>query len=290
MVIDSLLDGPKKPAEIERDLYEKAKRRYDSRYDLSEEQKKERIAKDTIKIRYIEYILNSLQEDEEVTQKNAFGKYFLTDRLFNNPDFVASIFGRNAVSKLIELNALSRNPFVRLDDDNFEEDYIDAESLFRFANNVGALITYVMLDAMNPEYTKHLQKGADKDELVMKRIDNAIGTEGFLWGFCKLQVIKRGQAVGTPVPISESLPPAMRDELLKRQKRSRFFDPHNPRWSRYEMDDHSFQKAIGSFARAYPDTYALLEKMKRDIPNTISWYKKSYRGSVRRDREKRRKK
>jgi hypothetical protein len=40
----------------------------------------------------------------------------------------------------------------------------------------------------------------------------------------------QGQAIGTPVPISESLPREVRHEFLQRQKGRRYFDPHNSKW------------------------------------------------------------
>jgi hypothetical protein len=198
-----------------------------------------------------------------------------------------SIFGRNAISKLQELGAVSSNPFVKVDGENLKEDYINAASLFGFANNVGALITYLMLDAMNPDNMKHREKGADKDEFVLETIRNAIDIHGILREFCSLEVIKRGQARYNPIPISESLPPEARDKFLALQERRRIFDLHDPKWSHYEMDKASFERAMLDFACAYSHPYEVLQRIKLDIPYTIEGYKKSFAGTIRKDRAKR---
>jgi hypothetical protein len=286
LVIDSLLQGPKKPAEIEKNLFDKVRHQYDNtRYILSEEEKKKRIKREIIKIRYIEYILRDLKDKGEVTQEKPFGRYFVTDRIFEKPKFAANLFGENAIPELDrEINASWRNPFVNIDDDNFEEDYFNAKSLFEFANNLGAFMTYVMLDAVNPDDMKCLEKGSGKDELVKEKIINAIQIDRIFKEFCRLKIIKRGRAVYTPIPPDESDPPEIREEILKIQKKVRFMKPDDPKWSLYEMDKDNFQKALKAFALAYPNPYEILESVKEEMPQTIQRYKKSYIESVKRRR------
>jgi hypothetical protein len=289
--MDSLSDSPKKPVEIEKDLEQKAKQRYEGRYNLSEDVKRKLIKNDTIKLRYIEYILRDLQDRGTVAQEKPFGKYFLTDKVFEDPKFTTSIFSRNVTSKITSLNALEQNPFVKVDDNNnFDKYYIDAYSLFAFANNIGALIVYAMLDAMNPDSMKHLVKGIDKDQFVQDKINNIIAPQRILREFCKIELVKRGQAVYNLLPISESLPPEVQSELLAGQRKARRFDPHNPTWSRYEIDRESFEKAMQTFHTVYPTVFEELEKTKNDLPNTIQWYRKSFVRSAKKDRTTRKQK
>ena len=286
LVIDSLLQGPKKPAEIEKYIFEKVRHYYDDTpYILSEEEKEKRIKRETIKIRYIEYILRDLKEKGEVTQEKPFGRYFLTDRIFEKPKFAADLFGKNAIPELGRgMKASLRNPFVNIDDDNLEEDYFNAKTLFEFANNLGAFMTYVMLDAVNPDDMKHLEKGSEKDELVREKIINAIQIDRIFREFCRLEIIKRGRAVYAPIPTNESDPPEMREEILRLQKKARFINIDDPKWSLYEMDKDNFQKALKAFALAYPYPYEILESIKEEMPQTIQRYKKSYLESVKRRR------
>jgi len=149
------------------------------------------------------------------------------------------------------MNAFLNNPFVSLDEDNFEDEYFDATILFRFVNDLGALMTYVLLDAVNPDNMADLQKGSEKDEFVREKIINAIEIDRIFKEFCRLDIIKRGRAVYTPIPPDESNPPEVREEILKLQKKVRFMNPDDPKWSLYEMDKDNFQKALKAFALAY---------------------------------------
>jgi hypothetical protein len=286
-IVDSLSEGPKKPREIEKDLEQKARQRYEDRYGLPEEVKSKLIRRETIRLRYIQDILYDLQDKGIVAQEKPFGKYFLTDKIFQDPKFTASIFGRNAISKINYRKALLQNPFVRVDHDSSDS---DAYTLFAFANKIGALIVYTMLDAMNPDSMKHLTKGIDKDHFVRDTVNSIISPQKILWEFCKIKPVKRGQAVWNPLPISESLPPEVQTELLARQRKARWFDPHDPAWSQYEMDRESFEKAMQTFRRVYPRVFEELEKTKNDLPNTIQWYRNSFVRSAKKDRATRKQK
>lgn len=253
----------------------------------AEEVKSKLIKRETIKLRYIEDILYDLKDRGTVAQEKPFGRYFLTDKIFEDAKFTASILGKNATSKIKYLNALEQNPFVKVDDNNFEKCYIDAYSLFAFANNIGALIVYAMLDIMKSDTMKHLAKGIEKDQFVQDKINNFIAPERILGEFCKIELVKRGQSVGNVLPLNKSLSPEVRSEILSRQRRARRFDPRNPAWSRYEMDYDSFEKAMQAFRRVYPSVLEELEKIKNDLPNTIQLYRKSFVRSVKKNKGRR---
>lgn len=154
--------------------------RYEDRYDIPEEVKCKQIKKETIKLRYIQDILYDLQDRGKVAQQKPFGK---------------------------------------VDDNNLDSDYSDAYSLFALANEVGAMIAYAMLDAMNPDSMKHLAKGIDKDQFVQDKINNVISLQYLLWEICKIKIVKRGQTVWNLIPISKSLPPEVQSEHLTSQQR-----------------------------------------------------------------------
>jgi hypothetical protein len=288
-VIDSLSEGSKKPAEIEKDLEQKARQRYEHRYDLSEEIKSKLIKRETIKLRYIQYILDDLLDREIVAQEKPYGEYALTEKILEHPKFAASTFNRIATSKITHLNAPEGNPFVKVDDGNFNGCYIDAYSLFAFGNKIGALIVYAMLDAMNPDSMKRLAKGIEKDQFVQEKINNIIAPQKILEEFCKIEPVKRGKAVWNTLPISESLPREVQSKLLARQQKARLFDPSDPRWSRYEMDHETFEKAMLAFSHAYPGVFETLERVKKDLSTTIQGYRKSFVRSAKNGRATRKK-
>lgn len=289
-VIDSLLGGSKKPVEIEKDLEQKARQRYKDRYDLSEEIKSKLIKRETIKLRYIQYILDDLQDREIVAQEKLYGKYSLTEKILEHPKFAASTFNRIVTPKITHLNAPEGNPFVKVDDGNFSECYIDAYSLFAFGNKIGALIVYAMLDTMNPDSMKHLVKGIEKDQFVQEKINNMIAPQKILEEFCKIELVKRRKAVWNTLPISESLPREVQSKLLTHQQKAGLFDPHDPAQSRYEMDHETFEKAMLAFSHAYPGISETLDKIKNDLPATIRDYRKSFVRSAKKDRATRKQK
>lgn len=285
-VIESLSGGPKKPADIEKDLQQKAIQKYEEqeRYDLAEEVKSKMIKRKTIRLRYIQNILYDLLDRGTVAQEKPYGKYFLTDKIFENPKFTASTFSKNAISKITDVDALTENPFVKVDENNIANGYIQEYSLFAFANKIGAFIVYSMLEAMNPDNMKHLVKGIDKEQFVRDKIDKVIDPQRILREFCRIELVKRGLAVWNALPINKSLPPKVRRELLARQRKVKQFEPHNPAWSQYEMDHDSSEKGLQGFRRVYPSIFRELEKTKNDLPSTIRWYRKSFVRSAKKNR------
>lgn len=288
-IIESLSEGSKKPAEIEKDLERKARQRYEHRYDLSEEMKNKLIKRETIRLRYIQYIIDNLQDKEMVAQEKPYGEYSLTEKILEHPKFASSIFNRIAASKIIHLNGPEENPFVKVDEDNFNECYIDAYSLFSFGNKIGALIVYAMLDAMNPDNMKLFARGIDKDHFVQEKINNIIASQKILEEFCKIEPVKRGKAIWNKLPTSESLPREVQSKTLARQKKTRLFDPSDPGWSRYEMDHESFEKSMLAFSHAYPGVLETLERIKEDLSTTIQGYRKSFVRSAKNRRATRKK-
>ena len=147
-------------------------------------------------------------------------------------------------------------------------------------------MTYVMLDAVNPNNMADLQKGSEKDESVREKIINAIQIDRIFREFCRLEIIKRARAVYTPIPPNESYHSEEREKFLEIQRKRRQMNPDDPKWSLYEMDNDNFQKALKDFALAYPNPYKILERVNEEMPQTIQRYKKSYIESVKRRRRK----
>jgi hypothetical protein len=101
------------------------------------------------------------------------------------------------------MNAHKNNSFCKLNYANHNGDYLDQQSLFVFANNIGAYITYVMLGAARPnkKTTLNLKKSEasrkfivndSNDETTRKWIEKSINPLSILNEFEKLQCVKRG--------------------------------------------------------------------------------------------------
>jgi hypothetical protein len=46
------------------------------------------------------------------------------------------------------MKAYKDNPFCKLNSSDYNENDMDRESLFEFANNIGACVTYMMIEAL----------------------------------------------------------------------------------------------------------------------------------------------
>jgi hypothetical protein len=105
------------------------------------------------------------------------GRYFQIVNVYQNTILAASIFSKAAISKLNLENAST-----------YSEDYFSFKSgeesglekaLFEFSNKIGAFITYVLIQAMNPrneDIIRSEEKDLDRDALVQEWTKNAILT------------------------------------------------------------------------------------------------------------------
>jgi hypothetical protein len=110
------------------------------------------------------------------------GKYFPTVNVYQDILLTASFFGEVSMSKLLDV----RDYIVPKENVSTYSDYFSLKfnegsglerALFEFSSKIGAFITYVLIQAMNPknEYMiKSEEKDLDKDVLVQEWAKNAI--------------------------------------------------------------------------------------------------------------------
>jgi hypothetical protein len=155
------------------------------------------------------------------------------------------------------MNAHKNNSFYKLNYANHNGDYLDQESLFVFANNIGAYITYVLLEAARPnkKITLNLKtKGDDRkfvlnnsnDETTRKCIEKSINPLSILHEFEKLQCVKRGLRRFTDTT-----------------------DPLDPSYSFHGMDEENFKKLTKAFANTFPHAFEKLETIRKQLKNEI---------------------
>ncbi|CAN5463415.1 hypothetical protein BH18THE2_BH18THE2_20500 [soil metagenome] len=112
------------------------------------------------------------------------GKYFPTTNVYQDALLTANFFGEVSVSRL-----LSEEKYVVPEQDGctyskyispkFTEESSLQRSLFEFSSKIGAFITYVLIQAMNPknEYViKSEEKDLDRDALVQEWTQSAISS------------------------------------------------------------------------------------------------------------------
>ena len=138
--------------------------------------------------------------EESIYQSKENGKYFIS---IGDISLRAYWLNHRAMQNFRKIKAHKNNPFCKIDFSNSHEDCLNRESLFIFANNIGAYITYVMIEAARPNNATINLKGADgskeffisgshKDDIARRWVEKAINTQSILLEFEKLHCVKRG--------------------------------------------------------------------------------------------------
>jgi predicted transcriptional regulator len=185
------------------------------------------------------------------------GKYYLTSKSSDDPGLRAYWFNHRAIQNFWSINAHKNNSFCKLNYANNNGDYLDQKSLFVFANNIGAYITYILIEAARPNKKTSLNlkttEGSKKfivnnsnDETTRKWIEKSINPLSILNEFEKLQCIKRGLRRFTDA--TESL---------------------DPSFSIHEMDEENFKKLTKAFTNTFPHAFEKLETIRKQLKNEI---------------------
>jgi hypothetical protein len=204
IIVDSLTTGPKYPYEIEEDHKRKVEQKYSSKqitygYITDEKELQKQIDKERLKLRTIEKHLKELLSSRIVKQEKKFGRYFLTTELLKDPTFGPRLFHNEAMTRLfsrkgVVVPIIGKNgcPFC---DTKFNENNWREKCLFKFANRIGAYVTYVMLQAMNPDLTPEGQTLTfqERDELANKWSSNSIFGSFMLWQFANLPELENNE-------------------------------------------------------------------------------------------------
>jgi hypothetical protein len=193
------------------------------------------------------------------------GKYYITKKISEDPGLRAYWFNHRAMQNFWNIKAHKNNSFCKLNSSDNNREYLDRESLFVFANNIGAYITHVMIEAVRPNKTTLNLKGADgskeffisgsyKDDVARRWIEKAINPQSILHEFEKLQCVKRGLRKYTDVA-----------------------DPLDPSFSFHEMDKGNFRKLTEAFANTFPDMFEKLEDIRKELRYQINEDNRQFR-------------
>jgi DNA-binding transcriptional regulator YhcF (GntR family) len=236
-----------------------------------------------------------LEKEGLIRKKNKQSEYHLTPRAYDNQVLLDIIFeGKSKVWQtkipMAEINSkgkkIIQNKFLEYDYKlkSKHEDYSDQFELSIFANKIGAMITYLFVEAVSPfeliglsnEEKKRIS-GRYKDQLTINWIRELIDPLAIFSEFCKLNIVKRGLAVWGKMSYTEQ----SRNSEIKRFKESREiskeekekqikiinrkfkkikeldskqrkWDPGNPNWSRYEIDKENFKHLLETYANVFP--------------------------------------
>ncbi len=254
-----------------------------------------------------------------IHKKNKHSPYRLTSKAFGDPEIRGYFFRREIVNGIMQMKIPPSQPnkFTKINinirkDPQVQRIFSDEMELFEFSNRIGALITCACIEAISPhklnekiagwnvDESRLEIRGKDKDSASRQWIRHAINADYIFEEFCKLQIVKRGQAIYTPVPIKKfeamvrHFGPGIKTEeqqkeaykkYVEMKQRShlsfrKFDPPHvdpvsgkkkgNPKWSRYEMDSDNLMKLRSAFDSVFPHLSKNLLTLKQTLQNKIS--------------------
>ena len=234
-------------------------------------------------------------------KENKHGKY----RLKKKSDFEfpsRSRFQHKLFSKFDKLPLITeeKNELFNLDKDKLskDHDYVDKFVIFEFSNRIGALITYLMIEALQPKglippnanipinFKNHkfdFISGRERDKIVREFITTVIDPQFLLQKFSRLGLVRTGLKINNPIKknidkivnsleieekkaIKENNHEAKKDiaRSIKVWKKIKELEmnPQDHYWSMHELDMETYTKLKQIYENLYPKFFAELEKIK----------------------------
>ena len=230
------------------------------------------------------YNLSKQLEDQEWIKKSGkYGKYRLTEKAFNDPSIGSWIFKSEVMRSIARWSVPADRPnkFCRLDTKIHDKEYETEVKLFEFTNKIGALIAYILLQALRPRdiaingtsKKKVKLSGKEKTEQATRWVENTISPARLLFEFSKLRPVADGLAIHSHPSINKSHPPEAQEKIKEVYDKRRKIDPHNPLWTDYELDEDTFARLTIAFANIYPEINAQLEYIRKTLPDKIQKHK-----------------
>jgi hypothetical protein len=237
-------------------------------------------------------------------KENKHGKY----RLKKKSDFEfpsRSRFRHKLFSKFDKLPLVTKeeNELFNLDKDKLskDHDYVDKFVIFEFSTRIGALLTYLMIEALQPKgpippnanipinFKNHkfdFISGRERDKIVREFINTVIDPHFLLQKFSTLGLVRTGLRINNPIKknidkivnsleieekkaIKENNQEAKK-EIARRIKQLKKIkelemDPQDPYWSMHELDMETYTKLKRIYNDLYPRFFTALEKIKNEI-------------------------
>jgi hypothetical protein len=233
-------------------------------------------------------LCRQLEQAGLISKKGKFAKYRLTNKALEDPALSSWIFSREAMKSFSRWTVMASRPnkFSTINEENHAAEYLAQRELFEFGNKIGALITYILLQAIRPRIlringtktsgtAKKVQlSGKEKTEQAKLWVEKTINPFRILFEFCRVPTIAKGLAVWAgDIPIDKSLPAEVQKKARDIQKKRRKINPQDPLWTQFEMDEESFSKLTAAFAIIYPEINAQLELIRRTLPDKIEEHK-----------------
>jgi hypothetical protein len=227
----------------------------------------------------ISYICSKLIKGGEIIKFGKKGKYHLTTSSAKNPQLQYRTFGMESVRNLSSWLSSNFPPT----EDRFifnlrQKEYVffeclykkenlskESETLLYFAIQIGILMTFIMLKAIEPSDE---QDGEIKKNNTMLWINNTIIPNTILSQFMELDVIKKGKMkkksrVGSITKNITSTTP----DFIKEESMSKLISDFS--YSPYEINEKTYLKLEKEFKNIWPFSYFVLENIQEKLSEII---------------------
>jgi hypothetical protein len=230
-------------------------------------------------------ISKQLEEVDWIKKTDKYGRYHLTETAVMDPHTASWIFSAEVMSNFRKWYTPPSRPNKFSSFDSKDSDLVERE-LFEFGNKIGALITYILIQAIRPrdirikgsrnnQSAKKIKlSGKEKTEQARLWVEKTINPVRILFEFCRLPPVKKGLAVfGEDIPIEKSLPAEVQEKYRVIQKKRRKMSTDDPLWTDSELDEETFNKLTTAFANIYPEINTQLEYIRRTLPDKVQKHK-----------------
>jgi hypothetical protein len=155
--------------------------------------------------------------------------------------------------------SLSRErSFSKIDWSDKSLENIKRIQLFSFALRIGSYITYSLIQSLSPKRWNRRFKGITidqtlgkiNDQAVEEYVKSSINPLVIFWKFTQLDTVLGGLQYNESNKSSDGL-------------------TLNPHWSRYRLDEKTYNKLINFFKEIWPDLYEFFEIMAKETEQDI---------------------
>lgn len=231
-----------------------------------------------------------------VIKSSKNGNYHLTEKAYGYVKIQSHRFKEKIKSNMLnwEIPLDMENAFCTYDEEN-QRWNIDELSIFRFANRIGAVIVYTMIEALKPDKwiqsinrsqgnkkgTKSsIMNAENKDRLTIQWVRQVIDPITLLWMFAKLPNVKTGEKryrgrIVEPPPKSFLYPPDY-DKRPNKEEIEKAISEDERTWendyssnTQWEVDANKYDKLVETFKKLYPSIYEQLEIIRKGMDDEV---------------------
>ncbi|HEY7080848.1 MAG TPA: winged helix-turn-helix domain-containing protein [Nitrososphaeraceae archaeon] len=192
------------------------------------------------------------------------GKYYPANKKRRGVSITAEIFSKAAAWTILA------NEYIPINSPYFESGTIDNDSfdnaLFKFSNRVGAIITYLIIQSMNPsnEVSGRDAKNAEEKDINVNRwFNDGISTLG-----PNLLVLFKEYMVGELALSNNKY--VKEDGTFDHYKLTADYWRYLHTRPLFTLDEKSISSLVTSFQRTYPSIDGHLEKIRFRLPSIVN--------------------